>query len=554
MAPRITRASNKDTHPGQIDAPRARKSAAEAQAERAAAAAIAATAATHELMKIQRVAALEARMAAEDVTENANAARPVPRPSRNEVQAFRDVKIAALGKKTRPMSSTLQTAMKILKQKTTRNPKPTPPAPRKAPKKAKPSRDLIMQERGRQESESIKAGKRKAEDIETLSATKKSKHSFTPSGVRTSYKHRSQHGRQGSTISISSDSTPTLATRGKHALPLARSETYIVVDNIKYRGLSDEDESREQASKSAIKPVKAEATPLKPLMAGIVLNLPADRLHHSVPIQNTTTLAVRTTFTNNHLPAGTIIRFRELFVPMLREWVGTLEHPWEATTNEDYIPELQSIWDTVFPDTPHTVASHGDAVYYVATQKLYEWRSHFGDFTNASLALLLSDLSDDIATKAAYVAHALGPGLPFRYLDEANKSGAFLSKLVVETFTSHIADTDSVPHAYKTDANPCGALILSLAAVERALSMTRTGKIVPSDKPSVGHFSELNWGHKTSLYVPSVAAIADSRYRRLATKAREFLIKKAGNGLNTTPAEVDERGSIAISEDEDEME
>ncbi|KZP16943.1 hypothetical protein FIBSPDRAFT_957646 [Athelia psychrophila] len=453
MAPRITRASNKDTHPGQIDAPRARKSAVEAQAECAAAAAIAATAATHELMKIQQVAALEAHMAAEDVTENANAARPVPRPSRNEVQAFRDAKIAALGKADEFKTSD---GYKNSETEDYTEPEAHPPALHKAPKKAKPSQDLIMQEHGRQESESIKAGKHKAEDIETLSATKKSKHSFTPSGVRTSYKHRSQHGRQGSTISISSDSTPTLATCGKHALPLACSETYILVDNVKYRGLSDEDKSREQASKSAIKPVKAEVTPLKPLMAGISQS--RTRPHWlSVP------------------PSPTII-FQP--VPSFAS---------EATTNEDYIPELQSIWDTVFPDTPHTVASHGDAVYYVATQKLYEWRSHF-----------------------AYVAHALGPGLPFRYLDEANKSGAFLSKLVGETFTSHIADTDSVPDAYKTDANPCSALVLSLTAVKRALSMTRTGKIVPSDKPSVGHFSELNWGHKTSLYVPSVAAITDN--------------------------------------------
>jgi hypothetical protein len=50
---------------------------------------------------------------------------------------------------------------------------------------------------------------------------------------------------------------------------------------------------------------------------------------------------------------------------MFRDYVKTQVYPWEATTNLVTVQELQVIWDIVFPNIQHTVATHGDPVYYL---------------------------------------------------------------------------------------------------------------------------------------------------------------------------------------------
>ena len=54
----------------------------------------------------------------------------------------------------------------------------------------------------------------------------------------------------------------------------------------------------------------------------------------------------------NDLPAGTKKAWQRLFLPMLREHVGTLLDPWSSN---EIVPDMQRLWTQVFADVPRTL-------------------------------------------------------------------------------------------------------------------------------------------------------------------------------------------------------
>jgi hypothetical protein len=52
------------------------------------------------------------------------------------------------------------------------------------------------------------------------------------------------------------------------------------------------------------------------------------------------------------LPNGTKRAWKRLFLPILREHVGTLLDPWSSN---EIVPDMQRIWTQVFPDVPSTL-------------------------------------------------------------------------------------------------------------------------------------------------------------------------------------------------------
>jgi len=98
-------------------------------------------------------------------------------------------------------------------------------------------------------------------------------------------------------------------------------------------------------------------------MVAIIRNAPTDRLKASQPIRKATKPTFRT-FTNDDLPPGSRLRFFQNFVPLFRDFFGTLANPWD-TTQPGIVEEMQVIWEMVFPDIGHLVAIRGDAVYHL---------------------------------------------------------------------------------------------------------------------------------------------------------------------------------------------
>jgi hypothetical protein len=86
--------------------------------------------------------------------------------------------------------------------------------------------------------------------------------------------------------------------------------------------------------------------------------------------------------------------------------------------------------------------------------------------------------------------------------------------------------------------------------------MFRTGKIVPSLRPTDDFFSEANWGQPTMSYIPSVEKVLAHKYDRLIKKARDFNRMKKGRASKAPAAEAsrpnehpNERGNIDVSSD-----
>jgi hypothetical protein len=92
------------------------------------------------------------------------------------------------------------------------------------------------------------------------------------------------------------------------------------------------------------------------LTAQVIHGDPTNRLKGSQVVRKATT--ARMAYTNNDLPDGTLQHFTSEFVPLWRNYAGTMENPWGV------LKEMQVIWDIVFPDTPQTV-TRGDAIYHL---------------------------------------------------------------------------------------------------------------------------------------------------------------------------------------------
>ncbi|KAG1735573.1 uncharacterized protein EDB91DRAFT_1250404 [Suillus paluster] len=222
---------------------------------------------------------------------------------------------------------------------------------------------------------------------------------------------------------------------------------------------------------------------------------------------------------NNDLPDGVEHRlWRRVFVP-----------PKLACQ------KLQVIWDAIFPSISCTVTSTS-TVYIIAVQRVSDsYRSFIG---SAAIAIIITYLksqdtlkdSDDNHVKfATYVLDKLR--FLYKKANSDNKSkfhGLYQGAFIVQTFGAHFTAINSARKIHRLDKlgdnlNPAGGLVLSCAAVERALTLiaTRTitikmvlaakGKSIPLLKTlnhSTGKvsnrqmgFNDVIWGSSTHSYV-----------------------------------------------------
>jgi hypothetical protein len=79
-------------------------------------------------------------------------------------------------------------------------------------------------------------------------------------------------------------------------------------------------------------------------------------------------------FTHSDLPVGTAVRWKLVFLPAWRNYLGTRENPWD-TSDLSLLPEVNELWVLVFPDHPqHGGIKSDDAIYVLvhATHLYYQ--------------------------------------------------------------------------------------------------------------------------------------------------------------------------------------
>ena len=219
-------------------------------------------------------------------------------------------------------------------------------------------------------------------------------------------------------------------------------------------------------------------------------------------------------------------------------------------------------------------------------QKIYEWRARIGKAgLDAVEAVWASDQKYESAeARKSFVEFALGSGLPFMYGEIAHLGGdtykvrvvanqslcpnifvqaskSFMSPLILQAFSSHLRDISLVDndifHSVIDEALPCGALILAVTAVERALTLYRTGVKDGSNKKSEASFSDTVWGTVSLYYTKPIKKIRKGKYQVIIKGAREYC-KDAVHAarmqvvekLKSEVIEVDDdRAQIAVSSD-----
>ncbi|KAI0629623.1 hypothetical protein C8Q77DRAFT_1065663, partial [Trametes polyzona] len=228
-------------------------------------------------------------------------------------------------------------------------------------------------------------------------------------------------------------------------------------------------------------------------------------------------------FSGNHLDARLQGPFNNRLIPLTRATMA-VHTPWYALS----LDERQALFDRVFPDIPHEMSN-----------RVTDWQSKFGV---AAVTAIDAKFSNDLflltqEARATYCQDALGthehgveamkaPFMWKRWTDSGKKQGKFRGELILKTFAfAHYPVVQSLPADLHplvgegVDARPCGALILSVLAVERALRMWRTG--VKTIQPgALGHFSADNWGDKT-IIVNGVAK-RQEKVKRLMDRARKM--------------------------------
>ncbi|KAI9459973.1 hypothetical protein HD554DRAFT_2176757 [Boletus coccyginus] len=208
------------------------------------------------------------------------------------------------------------------------------------------------------------------------SAQKKTKTDH-PSGLTASDTYRRTH-KDGKPADAWHESHIEVQT-GEHTTHRGDRVNMGVTD--RFGGLSDEQEKKWQ-------PARAQSTTGPIAIIKIVANAPQERLQHGSPIANAMTMRNRPSHQN--LLKGSATQFTKFFIPLLRLYCGTLENPWMVP--DRFVDKLQELWDKVMLDWPYWF-DEDDDVYRLCMQKIYEWHTHISKAgTEAVEALWASHL------------------------------------------------------------------------------------------------------------------------------------------------------------------
>ncbi|KAJ6620529.1 hypothetical protein B0H10DRAFT_2188539 [Mycena sp. CBHHK59/15] len=296
-----------------------------------------------------------------------------------------------------------------------------------------------------------------------------------------------------------------------------------------------------------------------------------------------------------HLPRNTASQFTEEVIPLARELLGTLP-PWAVLT----VKQVQEIVDKVYGAGKHIVLFDGPWFGLVA-YRASDWRSGFGIQALKGIQALINmyqgadnsesdeeaagPLSDDpldAAPKpakftfdtpegiAAFVAwalqkHAETGTMAFHWQTWGNgvdKKGLLQSHLIMYTFAHHLSALKTIPDLHKhLEAEPSGALLLSVQAVERALQFWTTGQQVVPPK-TAGHFSVDHWGdiktvvnnkkvtqRRATQFLATVSNWDGVRWNDVREAASEWveMKKRASSSRASSEAE----GAMVSSEEEE---
>ncbi|KAF5366985.1 hypothetical protein D9758_003949 [Tetrapyrgos nigripes] len=259
----------------------------------------------------------------------------------------------------------------------------------------------------------------------------------------------------------------------------------------------DEDE-RDATVKSRSRPVKIKAVAAVAEIKSTVKIVPTT----SVPELVTPTKR-RKDVRLGQLASDLQIAFSKTFMPVVLEYTGCLT-AWDAPKPQD----LAELWGSVMPKPFHEQFAKLNADKTIETlveQKLTAWRNLLGRTALVALKEVFQVQGLTTADeRKEYVRHQLEGDYRcrnFYYLnvlktgDKTRYGGPFQSFLIAKTLAEHLKCFKSISEENRVKERPVGALVLTIIAVQRALTFYETGdEIMP--RGGDGHFSQSVWGDR----------------------------------------------------------
>ncbi|KAJ3732788.1 hypothetical protein DFJ43DRAFT_1038927 [Lentinula guzmanii] len=230
-------------------------------------------------------------------------------------------------------------------------------------------------------------------------------------------------------------------------------------------------------------------------------------------------------------------------IPDLVEWCGTQPDQLGVNGNIEFRPKLRELWMEHLGKLPHisefvkhnghTIARENHpAIYTYAQSQIRTYRSKLGQ--NA-----LKFVGDEVKTFESIIerkkhVERLLHNDAFSYespgMTRATSSGLFRGHLVIKTFAFHLTWALSS----KLDSgHPIGALALSAAAVERALTIWKTGeeRKRKSSRNNEDSFSE-EWAPTVARFARALTDMKEEKWEMIynISEAQLLAVPKGGAG------------------------
>ncbi|PIL28161.1 hypothetical protein GSI_09698 [Ganoderma sinense ZZ0214-1] len=271
-------------------------------------------------------------------------------------------------------------------------------------------------------------------------------------------------------------------------------------------------------------------------------------------------------------------RWKKYFVPALLRYQGAQPEPWKWLDSES-VPVLQKIWDAIYGDeVPHKVVAN-ECVHFLATQKLWDWRSSLRQAAEVVVGHYLdaSPLMQDVGKRGSFCQKII-ENARFLYKNPlAEKTTClFRSQLMLTVLAVHLEAMNGAidvsglyPKGTSADV-PVGAIGLSAAALERIFKLyggrfmrfdseKNMWKAIPQYNPSTGktstaysEFSEARFQDPTNEYAERACKMPLSRITAVVKAAQRHMGKRPTHGEHIPVSEVEVRGRNELADDDDE--
>ncbi|KAH9019467.1 hypothetical protein EDB84DRAFT_1566047 [Lactarius hengduanensis] len=242
----------------------------------------------------------------------------------------------------------------------------------------------------------------------------------------------------------------------------------------------------------------------------------------------------------------------DLIICGVLNWAGTLPDAFGTNEHADLLGTVQALWDKCLPERTEDVRIN-PAIKHVVIGCLNEWRSTIGKKAVTILGdFIKHDVTLSNSSEVATFVRALLPhprehpiAFPFIYADSEASKGSWLAPLLLQVFAVHLRRVVKAPTNF---GYPAGALALCTAALERGLSLFKTGDNIQDEAADdTGHAFDIDpWGGIACQYSQSICDLRERKWVQILHAASVYL------GPSDTEISVipDGRSRIVVSDDE----